>query len=134
MACAEGSSTDRHSDTHWLQLAVQARTLGSLYGTKAAGDMGAVIVQQQPLDERVLAWGYARSLVRASAVAGAAAEAPPVKRRKGQSGAAVDLHAVADAISWAARQGVALDGAAAYVTGVPCVNCFGLLAGAGIRR
>lgn len=44
------------------------------------------------------------------------------------------VHAEANAIVAAARNGVRLDGADIYVTASPCFNCFKLIANAGIRR
>lgn len=47
--------------------------------------------------------------------------------------AAPQVHAEQNAISHAARTGISLDGARAYVTHYPCVNCFKSLVSAGIR-
>ena len=44
------------------------------------------------------------------------------------------VHAEANAIAQAARNGVRLDGATAYVTAFPCWPCFKLLVQAGIAR
>jgi dCMP deaminase len=44
------------------------------------------------------------------------------------------MHAEANAIVKLARSGVCSDGATAYVTLEPCVNCAKLLHGAGIKR
>lgn len=44
------------------------------------------------------------------------------------------VHAEANAIVQAARNGVRIDGAELYVTATPCWGCFRLLANAGIRR
>mmetsp|Transcript_9223 Transcript_9223/g.28813 ORF Transcript_9223/g.28813 Transcript_9223/m.28813 type:complete len:202 (-) Transcript_9223:24-629(-) len=44
------------------------------------------------------------------------------------------VHAEQNAISHAARTGISLDGADAYVTHYPCVNCFKTLVSAGIRK
>jgi dCMP deaminase len=44
------------------------------------------------------------------------------------------VHAEANAIVQAARNGVRIDGADVYVTASPCFNCFKLIANAGIRR
>ncbi len=44
------------------------------------------------------------------------------------------VHAEANAIVQAARSGVRVDGADAYVTASPCWGCFRLLANAGVRR
>jgi dCMP deaminase len=44
------------------------------------------------------------------------------------------VHAEANAIVQAARQGVRIDGATVYVTASPCWGCFRLIANAGIDR
>jgi dCMP deaminase len=44
------------------------------------------------------------------------------------------VHAEANAIVQAARNGVRIDGAAIYVTASPCWSCFRLIANAGIAR
>ncbi len=44
------------------------------------------------------------------------------------------IHAEANAIIQAARNGVIIDGAECYVTASPCWSCFKMLANAGIRR
>ena len=44
------------------------------------------------------------------------------------------VHAEQNAISHAARTGIALDGASAYITHYPCVNCFKSLVAAGVTE
>lgn len=44
------------------------------------------------------------------------------------------VHAEANAIVQAARNGVRLEGADIYVTAIPCFGCFKLIANAGLRR
>ncbi len=44
------------------------------------------------------------------------------------------IHAEANAIIQAARNGVMLDGAQCYVTASPCWNCFKMLANVGVNR
>jgi dCMP deaminase len=44
------------------------------------------------------------------------------------------IHAEANAIVQAARNGVRLEGADVYVTASPCFGCFQLIANAGLRR
>lgn len=44
------------------------------------------------------------------------------------------VHAEQNAISHAARVGIMLDGAVAYITHYPCVNCFKALVAAGIKH
>jgi len=44
------------------------------------------------------------------------------------------IHAEANAIVQAARNGVSIDGAEIYVTASPCYNCFKMIVNAGISR
>jgi len=44
------------------------------------------------------------------------------------------IHAEANAIIQAAKNGVSIDGSAIYVTASPCWNCFKMIANGGIRR
>jgi len=44
------------------------------------------------------------------------------------------VHAEANAIVQAAKNGVGIDGADIYVTASPCYNCFKLIANSGIKR
>ncbi|MFC2171460.1 cytidine/deoxycytidylate deaminase family protein [Acidobacteriota bacterium] len=44
------------------------------------------------------------------------------------------IHAEANAIIQAAKNGVCIDGAELYTTASPCFNCFKMIANAGIRR
>jgi dCMP deaminase len=44
------------------------------------------------------------------------------------------VHAEANAIIQAAKNGVAINGADIYVTASPCWNCFKLIANSGIKR
>jgi dCMP deaminase len=44
------------------------------------------------------------------------------------------VHAEANAIIQAAKNGVVIDGATIYVTASPCWNCFKMIANGGIRR
>ena len=44
------------------------------------------------------------------------------------------VHAEQNAVSFAAKNGVALEGAVAYVTHYPCLNCCKILLSSGIKR
>lgn len=44
------------------------------------------------------------------------------------------IHAEANALIQAARNGIRIEGADIYVTASPCFNCFKLIANAGLRR
>lgn len=44
------------------------------------------------------------------------------------------IHAEINAITDAAKRGVSIDGAEAYITHYPCLNCFKALASSGVKR
>lgn len=44
------------------------------------------------------------------------------------------VHAEMNAVADAARRGVSIEGATAYVTDEPCVHCYGILVNAGVKR
>ena len=85
-------------------------------------NVGCVIVSGGEHKNRIIAAGYNGYL------AGAAHKSCV---RDGHEMATV--HAEQNAISDAARRGVSVNGATAYITHFPCVNCAKILASAGIR-
>ena len=87
--------------------------------------MGMILVR----DGVVLAWGCARAMIPFDVEEPEEGDRRPAKKAKKQSGR-IDLHAEADALTWAARKGVAVEGASAYITSSPCAACFSLLCGA----
>jgi dCMP deaminase len=109
-------TSDPQTDAEWLRLLNNTRSLTS-HRSAVSGQCAAVIVR----DGRILSWGWARSLVRAKR---------PGKRASDRT----DLHAEADAITAAARNGISLDGATLYCTIMCCRSCFALVTGAGITR
>jgi dCMP deaminase len=44
------------------------------------------------------------------------------------------IHAEINAITDAAKRGVSIDGAVAYITHYPCLNCFKALASSGVKK
>lgn len=44
------------------------------------------------------------------------------------------MHAEANAIVWAARYGIKLEGSEIHITNLPCLNCARLVVNAGITR
>jgi len=101
-----------------LRLAVEARTLGSK-GAKSGADMGAVIMK----DGAVVSWGCARSLLPLS-------ETEPRMKKCIKT----DLHAEQDAITFAAKKGISLEGCKLFVSGPPCMTCFPIIVAAGITQ
>ncbi len=84
--------------------------------------VGCVVVSGGTHKNRIVAAGYNGFLPGA----------PHTSRlRDGHEQATV--HAEQNAISDAARRGVSLEGATAYITHFPCINCAKILAAAGIR-
>ena len=51
-----------------------------------------------------------------------------------ESGCIRTIHAEANAVAQAAREGRSVEGATAFVTTFPCISCFKLLVQAGVRR
>ncbi len=83
--------------------------------------VGCVMVTSGHQKNRIIAAGYNGFLPGS----------PHVSRvRDGHEQATV--HAEQNAISDAARRGVSLDGAVAYITHYPCINCAKIIAAAGI--
>ena len=83
--------------------------------------VGCIIVSGGDQENRIIAAGYNGFLPGA----------PHTSRvREGHEQATV--HAEQNAIADAARRGISLDGATAYVTHFPCINCAKILAAAGI--
>lgn len=107
---------DSDHDEAWLRVVTRARSLCSR-ASAVSGQCAAIIVR----DGRVLAWGYARSLL--------------CSRRTGRKATdATDIHAEGDAICTAAKNGIALEGSTLYCTVICCSNCYGLVVAAGIKR
>jgi dCMP deaminase len=75
--------------------------------------------------------GHQKNRIIAAGYNGFLPGSPHVSRvRDGHEQATV--HAEQNAISDAARRGVSLDGAVAYITHYPCINCAKIIAAAGI--
>ncbi len=85
--------------------------------------VGAVIVR----DKTILSTGYNGS-IRGSA------HCDDVGHLMENDHCVRTVHAEANAIVQAARNGVPIDNSEIYVTASPCWNCFKLVANAGIRR
>ena len=100
--------------------------IASVVATRSTCDrkyVGAVIVR----DRTILSTGYNGSIRKLAHCdeAGHLMEAGHCVRT---------VHAEANAIAQAAKNGVKVEGAEIYITASPCWNCFKLLANAGIRK
>lgn len=104
-------------ETYFLSLAAQVSTRA----TCPRLSVGAVIVR----DRAVLASGYNGSMA-------GAAHCSDVGCLMVDSSCQRTVHAESNAIAQAARNGVRLDGATAYVTHRPCWSCWKLLRNAGV--
>ena len=104
--------------TYFMNIARQAATRS----TCERKHVGAVIVR----DKTILSTGYNGSL-----------RGSPHCDEAGhdiENGHCVrTVHAEANAVAQAAKNGVAIDGSEIYVTASPCLTCFKLVANAGIR-
>lgn len=106
----------------WDEYFMSTALLISLRSACDRLQVGCVLVSGSPQLNRIVAAGYNGFLPGAPHVSHV---------RDGHELATV--HAEQNAIADAARRGVSLFGAIAYVTHFPCVNCAKLLASSGIR-
>jgi dCMP deaminase len=105
----------------WAQYFMQLATQAATRGTCPRRQVGCVIVK----DRRVIATGYNGSLSGTNHCSAAGC-----LMRDGHCIRAV--HAEANAVAQAARHGPSIEGATAYVTTFPCLNCLKLLVQAGV--
>jgi len=106
-------------DEYFMQIAAQVATRS----TCDRKHVGAVIVR----DKTILSTGYNGS-VRGMP------HCDDVGHMMENTHCIATVHAEANAIIQAAKNGTAIDGADIYVTASPCWNCFKLIANSGIRR
>lgn len=85
--------------------------------------VGCVLVSGGSHANRIIAAGYNGYLPGA-----------PHRSRVREGHEQATVHAEQNAVADAARRGVAVDGATAYITHFPCINCAKVLAAAGISR
>ncbi len=106
-------------DEYFMRIAVQAATRS----TCDRKHVGAVIVR----DKTILSTGYNGS-VRGMP------HCDDVGHMMENTHCVATVHAEANAIIQAARNGTAINDADIYVTASPCWNCFKLIANSGIKR
>lgn len=117
-AWASGVATRPSWDEYFMGTALLIATRSSCSRLR----VGCVMVSGGEQRNRIIAAGYNGFLPGA----------PHMSRvRNGHEEATV--HAEQNAIADAARRGASLDGATAYITHFPCVNCAKILAAAGVR-
>jgi len=105
-------------DRYFMNLAIQAATRS----TCPRKHVGAVIVR----DRSLLSTGYNGSIREAP-------HCTDIGCLMVNDHCVRTVHAEANALVQAARNGVRLEGAEIYVTASPCFNCFKLIVNAGIR-
>ncbi|MBO7543932.1 dCMP deaminase family protein [bacterium] len=106
-------------DTYFMNIAKEVATRS----TCPRKSVGAVIVR----DRRILSTGYNGSIKGMP-------HCTDVGCDMEDGHCVATVHAEANAIIQAARNGVCIDGADIYVTASPCWNCFKLIANSGIKR
>ena len=106
-------------DTYFMNIARVVATRS----TCPRKSVGAVIVR----DRRILSTGYNGSIRHMP-------HCTDVGCDMVDGHCVATVHAEANAIIQAARNGVCIDGADIYVTASPCWNCFKLIANSGIKR
>jgi dCMP deaminase len=117
--CAAMTRTRADWHTYFMNMARQASTRS----TCDRKHVGAVIVR----DKTILSTGYNGS-VRGMP------HCDEVGHEMEDGHCVATIHAEANAIIQAARNGVNINGAEMYTTASPCWHCFKLIANAGIRR
>ncbi len=112
--------TDVRSDWHeyFMRIAEQVATRS----TCNRKHIGAVIVR----DKTILSTGYNGSLRGAP-------HCDEIGHDMENGHCVRTVHAEANAVAQAAKNGVAIEGSEIYVTASPCLTCFKLVANAGIR-
>lgn len=101
-------------------IAKEGRTLGSGYNGAPAGMPHC----NHPTMVSGSGQGYARRI----------SPVPEIPVAPMDRGCRIAIHAEANAIAYAARNGVAIEGATAYVTLSPCFSCAQLIIAAGLER
>jgi dCMP deaminase len=105
--------------TYFMNIALQAATRS----TCDRKNVGAVIVR----DKTILSTGYNGSIR-------AMPHCDEVGHEMENDHCVATVHAEANAIIQAAKNGVRIDGSELYTTASPCWNCFKLIANAGVRK
>jgi dCMP deaminase len=106
-------------DEYFMRIAVQAATRS----TCDRKHVGAVIVR----DKTILSTGYNGSIRGMP-------HCDDVGHMLENGHCVATVHAEANAILQAAKNGTAINGADLYITASPCWNCFKLVANSGIKR
>jgi dCMP deaminase len=106
-------------DEYFMKIALQAATRA----TCDRKHVGAVIVR----DKTILSTGYNGSIR-------GLAHCDDVGHMMDNGHCVATVHAEANAIIQAAKNGTAINGADIYVTASPCWNCFKLIVNSGIKR
>jgi len=106
-------------DEYFMKIAIQAATRS----TCDRKHVGAVIVK----DKTILSTGYNGSIRGLP-------HCDDTGHMMENGHCIATVHAEANAIIQAAKNGTAIDGADIYVTASPCWNCFKLIANSGIKR
>ncbi len=106
-------------DEYFMNIAIQAATRS----TCDRKHVGAVIVK----DKTILSTGYNGSIRGLP-------HCDDIGHMMENGHCIATVHAEANAIIQAAKNGTAIDGADIYVTASPCWNCFKLIANSGIKR
>lgn len=106
-------------DEYFMNIAIQASTRS----TCSRKHVGAVIVR----DKTILSTGYNGSIRGMP-------HCDDVGHMMENDHCIATVHAEANAIIQAAKNGTAINGADIYVTASPCWNCFKLIANSGIKR
>jgi dCMP deaminase len=119
-------------DDYFLSICAIVASRSTCNRGPGGGGVGCVLVK----DRNILATGYAGSLPGAPHCDDVGHSIRKVTYEDGETRehCCRTVHAEANAVAQAARRGLALDGATAYINMAPCDACAKLLVSAGIER
>jgi dCMP deaminase len=112
---------------------MQAAVLWSMQSTCSRADVGAVISR----DGRILSSGYngaPSSMPHCDHRCDCNCQPYCLNKCRSLQPCRNVVHAEANAIAFAAKYGVGIQGAELHTTRVPCLNCAGMIINAGIKR
>ncbi len=112
-----------HARVHWDDYFMSIARVVASRATCSRKHVGAVVVR----DKTILSTGYNGSIRSLP-------HCDEVGHMMENDHCVATVHAEANAIVQAARNGVRIDGASIYVTASPCWSCMKLIANAGIMR
>lgn len=118
-----------NKDEYYMTIA----TVAALRSTCISRQVGCIIVK----DDNPISFGFSgpcRKMEHCEDIGGCRRRAMPDYKSGKYLELCPSTHAEQNAVAFAARHGIALDGATAYVSTYPCKDCMNSLINAGIKK